>query len=268
MKRSSRWVNLLLTAGGLSAAAIAYIWLRGQQWPVITQLSATLPSNQLLAQPASDTGERLNLNYQQWVMLLQQEARVVAQKQPDNLFVLLGDSISLWFPPEFLPPDKSWLNQGISGETTLGLLRRLELLDETEPQAIFIMIGINDLIKGVGDETVVANQRLIIRYLKQVHPDTTIVLQSILPHSSDKATWEGRDRLLKLPNHRIQTINARLKAIADSEDILYLDLYPLFSDDQGDLRMDLSTDGLHLSTQGYERWQIALQVFIQATIDE
>jgi len=268
LKRSFRWVPFFLTAGGLSAAAIAYLWLRGPRWPVVTQIGATLPSNQLLAQPVSETGERLNLNYQQWVKLLEQEANVVAQKKPDNLFVLLGDSISLWFPPEFLPHNQKWLNQGLSGETTLGLLRRLELLDETEPKAIFIMIGINDLIKGVGDETVVANQRLIVRYLKQVHPDTTIVLQSILPHSGEKATWEGRDRLLKLPNHRIQTINARLRAIADDEDILYLDLYPLFSDRQGDLRTDLSTDGLHLSPQGYERWQIALQVFIQATIDD
>lgn len=258
-------------ANGLFLLAIAYLLSREQQLPTIAQIGASLPSTQLLAQPPQDNipdiGEQYKLSYQQWVSLLEQEAKVAAQNKQENLFVLLGDSISLWFPQEMLPTDKNWLNQGISGETTRGLLRRLALLDETEPKAIFIMIGINDLIKGVKDETVVANQLLIVRYLKQIHPDATIVLQSILPHSGEKATWEGRDRLLVLPNQRIRRINQRLRAIAEAEDTLFLDLYPLFADERGNLRTEFSTDGLHLSQQGYILWQTALQVFIQAKLD-
>ncbi|MBE9118390.1 lysophospholipase [Lusitaniella coriacea LEGE 07157] len=258
-------------ANGLFLLAIAYLLQREQQLPTIAQISASLPSTHLLAQPPQanipDVGEQYKLSYQQWVTLLEQEAIVAAQNKQENLFVLLGDSISLWFPQEMLPTDKDWLNQGISGETTRGLLGRLALLDETEPKAIFIMIGINDLIKGVKDETVVANQLLIVRYLKQVHPNSTIILQSILPHSADKATWEGRDRLLALPNQRIRGINQRLRAIAQAEDILFLDLYPLFADERGNLRTEFSTDGLHLSQQGYILWQTALQVFIQAKLD-
>jgi len=46
------------------------------------------------------------------------------------------------------------------------------------------MIGINDLLRGMTDETM-ENQRQIVRYLRQVHPDSQIVVQSILPYSGE-----------------------------------------------------------------------------------
>lgn len=250
--------------------AIAYLWQRTPHVAPNLPFSTSLPNRELLAQARGENvlevGDTYTLNYQQWVALLAQEARVAAQNKPDNLYVLLGDSISLWFPKELLPIGRTWLNQGISGETTLGLLRRLSSLDETEPKALFVMIGINDLLKGISDDTVLANQRLIVRYLKQTHPNSTIVLQSILPHGGERATWEGRDRLLALPNQRIQAINDELKKIAESENVMYLNLYPLFANEQGQLKMGLSTDGLHLNQHGYALWNTALQVFIQAKL--
>lgn len=272
LKRYPYWFVLSLGANGILLLAIAYLWQRHPQTEAVQRLRVAFPSTELMAQPPSDEfpepGDRLKLNYQQWVMLLSQEAKVAAETQPERLCVLLGDSISLWFPVELLPPQENWLNQGISGETSAGLLRRLELIDDTEPRAIFVMIGINDLLKGVKDETILANQALIVRYLKQQHPNAQIVLQSILPHSGDKATWEGRDRLEAIPNERILRLNQRLWEIAEAEDVLFLNLYPLFADERGALRLDLSSDGLHLNRNGYQLWQTALQVFIQVRVDE
>ncbi len=214
-----------------------------------------------------ELGPRHQLNYQQWVALLHKEAEVLATEQPKNLAILIGDSISLWFPNDLLPPDQTWLNQGISGETSAGLLNRLDVLDKTQPEVIYMLIGINDLIRGEKDETILANQQLIIRYLRKVHPQTKIVVQSILPHGADKATWEGRDRLLSIPNSRIQELNKQLKAIAKDESVIYLDLYSLFADTSGNLKPELSTDGLHLSTQGYLVWRNALLVLNQLVLD-
>ena len=75
-------------------------------------------------------GKRHKLNYQKWVNILKQEAKVAAEKKPRDLSVLAGDSLSLWFPSELLPDNKTWLNQGISGEKTAGLLKRLNLFDK------------------------------------------------------------------------------------------------------------------------------------------
>ena len=207
-----------------------------------------------------ELGERHYLNYEEWIDLLRQEAKTIAQQKPDNLNLLLGDSIMLWFPPYLLPPDAVWLNQGISGDTSRGLLKRLNILDETKPRKIFIMIGINDLLKGIKDDNILANHLLIIRYLRKVHPSSDIIIQSILPHGANKATWEGKAKLLDIPNERIKKINQRLKEIAESEGVIFLDLYPLFADENGNLRMEFSTDGLHLASSGYQVWRSTLQV--------
>ncbi|MEC4984168.1 MAG: SGNH/GDSL hydrolase family protein [Oscillatoria sp. PMC 1068.18] len=266
LKRYPRWAVWSLAINGLLILAIAFVVVRQQIWSKRSLASSALPSVQLempSAIPNPELGERHQLNYQQWVTLLATEAEVAAKNRPEHLHILLGDSISLWFPPELLPENKTWLNQGISGETSLGLLRRLELIDKTEPEVIFVMIGINDLLKGIPDYTVVANQSLIVRYLQRVHPETKIVIQSVLPHSAEKATWEGKARLLEISNDRIQNINQNLADLAQKQNIIYLDLYSLFADTQGNLRTEFSSDGLHLNQEGYKLWRTALQVTTQ-----
>lgn len=208
-------------------------------------------------------GKRHKLNYQEWVDILKQEARVVAEKRPSNLSILAGDSLSLWFPPELLPEGKHWLNQGISGEKSRGLLKRLNLFDKTQPEVIFVMIGINDLIAGVSDREILENQEKIVERLQNTHPKSQIIMQSILPHGAQQATWEGKDKFLQTPNSRIRKLNQELLAIAKKRDVKFLNLYPLFADSQGNLRLELSTDGLHLNSQGYIVWRAALQLYTQ-----
>lgn len=264
------WAFLSLAANGLLVLAIASVLRHQYQWSMPSPVSQSAAATRLPAptrSQAAELGPRHQLNYQQWVALLQQEAEVVATQKPEHLAVLAGDSISLWFPAELLPPKWTWLNQGISGETSTGLLSRLELFDKTNPEVIYVLIGINDLIHGVTDETILANQQLILRYLRQAHPQTKIIAQSILPHGGDKVTWEGRDRLLSIPNTRIQKLNEHLKAIAKDEGATYLDLYPLFADNEGNLKRELSSDGLHLNTQGYTVWRNALIVLNQLLIE-
>ena len=265
------WALLSLAANGLLVLAIAWVLLPDNRWSVssaVSQKSPTTPVSIPTPQPTSELGPRHQLNYQQWLGLLEREAEVVAAKQPEHLAILLGDSLSLWFPVQMLPTDRNWLNQGISGETSEGLLKRLDLFDKTQPEVIFVMIGINDLIRGFSDETILINQQQIVRYLRRVHPQAKIVVQSILPHGAEKATWEGRDRLLSIPNHRILELNQQLKAIAQAEEVFYLDLYPVFADAEGNLKMELSSDGLHLNPQGYSFWRSTLIVFNQLSLPQ
>lgn len=263
------WAILSLAANGLLVLAIAWVLLPDNRWSVssaVSQKTETARVSYPTPEPTSELGPRHQLNYQQWLGLLAREAEVVATKQPEHLAILLGDSLSLWFPVQMLPSDRNWLNQGISGETSEGLLNRLDLFDKNQPEVIFVMIGINDLIRGLSDETILTNQQQIVRYLRRVHPQAKIVLQSILPHGAQKATWERRDRLLSIPNSRIRELNQQLQAIAQEEEVSYLDLYPLFADVEGNLKIELSSDGLHLNPQGYLVWRSALIVFNQLSL--
>ena len=203
------------------------------------------------------------LSYQEWVEILASDAKAVAASKPDHLTVLLGDSLSLWFPGELMPGRRVWINQSISGEKTQGLLDRLALLDDNDVEAVFLMIGINDLIWGKSDAEILANYKKIVSELKAEHPDTQIVVQSILPHSGENSTWESRDKLLALPDDRIVGMNNALKKIASDNDAYYLDLYPIFVTGDGDLRPDLTTDGLHLNRQGYLVWRSAIALYAQ-----
>lgn len=265
-----RWVYLSLACNVLLGLLTLQLWLH-QHWLnraiSLIQTPSTLAAHAFTVSPSSPLGPQQQLNYDQWVDLLAQEAQVVAQHQPQQLTILLGDSISLWFPQDLLLPHRTWLNQGISGETSTGLRKRLALLDQTDPQTILLMIGINDLLRGEADEVILRNHRQIVHYLKQAHPTTEIVVQSILPHAGTDATWEGRDRLLTISNQRILELNQRLAAIAQEEGGEFLDLYPLFVDAQGNLPMSLSTDGLHLNTNGYLVWCTGLRMYFYHMVE-
>ncbi len=269
------WALLSLLTNGVLILAVAQL-LRGhnltESSPASAAVTVESPEEQIRP-PATNSakavleapvpGQRHRWSYQEWVTQLGREAEAAATNRPPKLSVLAGDSLSMWFPTKLLPPDRIWLNQGISGETSVGLLKRLQLFDRTLPDTVFVMIGINDLLRGASDEGILNNQRQIIRDLRWAHPKAQVVVQSILPHSGEQSTWENRDRLLAIPNSRIRAINRRLKEIANSENVSYLDLQPLFADADGNLPKELSTDGLHLNDRGYLVWRSALQMFSQ-----
>jgi lysophospholipase L1-like esterase len=220
------------------------------------QRLAALKTGQIYTRANSDNLQSLwesikkrQLTYDDWKSLLALEARAIAQGQGANhLSILVGDSLSMWFPREKLPTGKLWLNQGISGDTSSGVLKRLGAFSATRPDVIYIMTGINDLRKGASDETILRNYRRIVRRLRQAHPQAQIIVQSILP-----------TRLPKLSNSRIRHINIQLTVIAKEEGANYLNIYSWFTDMEGNMRPELTTDGLHLSQEGYDVWRSALQ---------
>ena len=55
-----------------------------------------------------------------------------------------------------------------------------------------------------------------------------------------------------------------MQRIANQQGIEYLDLYPLFTDRNGDLSLEFTTDGLHLNPQGYTVWRTALALKINS----
>lgn len=188
-----------------------------------------------------------NPSYQQWQQLLAREASVMAAAQGRNrLTILVGDSLTLWLPPEQLPRDRFWLNQSISGETTDQMRQRIPYFAQTRPDTIDVMAGINDLKQGASDREVVNHIRLLLVQLRQQHPQAAIKIYSILP-----------TRLPNLPSDRIRQLNQYIAYVARQQGVEFIDLQPDFTDAQGLLRRDLTTDGLHLSPRGYQVWEAA-----------
>jgi lysophospholipase L1-like esterase len=252
----------LLAVGQESSPKDGPVLWRSQPQPALNAAIADATiTDSVLELPRPDNERQLT--YEEHVQFLSDRAKEMAAKSPAHLTVLLGDSLSLWFPGELMPGQRVWINQSISGEKTQGLLNRLDLIEQNKIEAVFVMIGINDLIWGKTDAEIIDNYKEIVRQLKEKHPGTQIVVQSILPHGGENSTWESRDKLLALDGDRIVAMNQRLKKIADDNDAYYLDLYPIFVTGDGKLRPDLTTDGLHLNREGYLVWRSAIALYAQ-----
>ncbi|MBD2020417.1 lysophospholipase [Leptolyngbya sp. FACHB-36] len=188
-------------------------------------------------------------SYREWRRLLALEARAVARGQGRNrLAVLVGDSLSLWFPSDRLPTDQLWLNQAMSGDTTRGVLQRLRDFAHTRPDAIYIMAGVNDVKRGASDREILGNLQQMMQRLQRVHPKARIVVQSILPTRSSA-----------ISSQRIWQLNQQLASIAQQQNALYLDLFSQFADEAGQLQQAYTTDGVHLNPLGYETWRSRLE---------
>lgn len=163
--------------------------------------------------------------------------------------VFLGDSLIEYGRWHELFPRSKVLNRGIAGDTTIGVLSRLDQITEGQPDQVFLMIGTNDLLARVPETEIVTNIIQIVDEINTVSPGTTVYLQSILPgeiHYRASIEW----------------INQELE-VSIAGKAIWVDLYPLFLGNDGtSLNSTLSNDGLHLNGEGYIIWRDAIIDFV------
>lgn len=165
---------------------------------------------------------------------------------PKTFCVMLGDSITEegnW--NELLGRDDI-INRGISGDTTSGVLHRMELLGN-HPKFCFVMIGINDFSRGASVEEVYGNCVKIIDTLEE--KKITPMVQSVL--------LTDRPYL----NPKVDALNRKLKALAESKKLCFIDLNPHLSSG-GILDEKFTLDGLHLNARGYQIWADILKGYV------
>ncbi len=162
-----------------------------------------------------------------------------------NQIVFLGNSIT--------EGGKDWnekfgivgiSNRGISGDSTDGVIARLNEIIHFSPKAIFLLIGINDIYNELTPSTdYIANNILkIIKRINQELPETKIFLQTILP--VEKEVYK----------EKIIAVNGIIKSFISQSKFEIIDLYSIFVNDEGKMKQELSYDGVHLNDKGYSVW--------------
>ena len=178
-------------------------------------------------------------------------AKHVAADQ--HALVFLGDSITQGWGDDLGRsfPGVKVANRGISGDTTRGVLLRLqEDVLSLHPAGVVLLIGTNDLEEGAAPETVAANLRLILAAINQHNPATPVVLCRVLPSSLTK----------KRPAESIKRINQLVAAVVKGQpQITYLDTWTLFANANGDATLPEFPDLLHPNAAGYAKWAGALR---------
>lgn len=172
-------------------------------------------------------------------------------------FIFLGNSITAraqWNELLQLPNAK---NRGISGDTTFGILERLDEVTEGSPAKIFLLIGINDISRNFPDDIIVGNYKKIIQRIQKESPATKIYVQTILPVNS---LFEVYERHYHKDEH-ILYINKELKKLTKQKNVTIIDIYSKFTDGQNRLDAAYTDEGLHLNEKGYLKWAQILESY-------
>lgn len=140
-------------------------------------------------------------------------------------------------------------NRGIAGDTTDGMLVRLDEIIAAKPRAVFIMIGTNDLWSSNSAKRTAGNIEKIIATVKDGSPQTHIFVQTVLPIRSEP------DR-----NFKVRDINAKLREMVGSHGAVLIDTYNMAVDGSGLLKAEFTDDGVHLTAAGYAAWVALLNV--------
>ena len=169
-----------------------------------------------------------------------------------NKIVFLGDSITEFGDWRKLLDDPTIINRGIAGDTTLGVLNRLDDVIVRQPSKLFVKIGINDISKNVPDDVISENIFTIVKRVRVGSPKTKIFVHSILP-TNDAVKAEYPDAFDK--NDHVMAVNRQLKKYEKKKGYTFVDLCSQFCDEKGKLVVKYAeNDGLHLNADGYALW--------------
>lgn len=184
----------------------------------------------------------------------------VSVVEPDILFI--GDSIVEYYPlQELFGTSKTIVNRGIRGYQTGLLLENLDAhLYGGAVDKIVLLIGTNDIGKDVPVNEALNNLEAIIQTIARDYPLTEMKLLSILPVNEGE---EYKQTVYIRTNEKIQKWNQAYKELASA--YMQVEFAPVFDsliDQEGQLKKDYTTDGLHLSVTGYQVLTKALKDYL------
>ena len=197
--------------------------------------------------------ERMQRRLQDWPQLnryKEANAKVPAPDRAESRVVFMGDSITDGWKLDEYFPDKTYINRGISGQTTPQMLIRFRPdVIALKPRAVLILAGTNDIAGNTGPMTLemIENNYASMADLAKAN-GIKIIFASVLPiHDYGKTKVSERrqpEQILKL--------NEWLKGYCKAKGHIYLDYFGKMVDEKGMLKAELANDGLHPNAEGYK----------------
>lgn len=142
---------------------------------------------------------------------------------------------------------------GIPGETTAGLLKRLDIeLNPRQPNTIIIAIGINDTIyiknknkEAVSQEDFIDNISKIINIAKK-HTNNMLILglTRVIEERTTPILWNDNEMYF---NNTIKKYDNMLEEYCKMNNIQYLKMFNVLDD------RDICDDGIHPNDNGHEK---------------
>jgi lysophospholipase L1-like esterase len=191
--------------------------------------------------------------------------RIVRERERVGTVIIGGSNIQRWKLSEyFAPVDGAIENRGIGGEPVWHTARRFDAdVIQLRPRNVIIHIplnGITGMIKaGKGNEDIsreLADSVVSMMRAARAAGINVFVL-SMLPTSE---RYRAHDQVAPIRT----LVNDKVKAACSATGCVYVDVTAGLTDAQGQLRKDLTRDGLHVNAQGYAIMAKALKAAAQA----
>lgn len=176
-----------------------------------------------------------------------------------NQIVFIGDSITAGYRLNRYYPNLNLktYNRGISGDTTDWLTTRLQIsLFDLVPTQVILMIGTNDINGGKNAEEIASNYQHILSLIASNLPNTEVCCVSIIPQNKEYSQSASENNL------RIKETNTKIEELARSFGYEYVNLFDRLIDENGFLKRNYSSDGLHLNQKGYRVWTEVMKEFL------
>ena len=184
------------------------------------------------------------------VKIIEKKQRTLEEIRKNENIVFLGDSITDFYPIDDIYLNLPIINSGISGYKTTDILSRMDdMVYKYNPTKVFLLIGTNDLNFTDDTQSVEDNIIEIVESIKKNRSKAKIYIQSIYPVNKDVNPEVVSNR----NNEKIKTVNEFLKSYCEENNIIYIDMYNLLVDSEGNLDSKYTKDGLHENELGYAR---------------
>lgn len=164
--------------------------------------------------------------------------------------VFLGNSITDGGEFNELFGTDNILNRGIRSDVITGVEKRLGQVTGGKPAKIFLLIGINDISHGLSVDELARRYDRLVKKIREESPGTRLYVQSVMPVNNSLKRYKA----LYGKEETIRQLNERIHRIADERGAVWVDLWPLLADANGNLKREFTNDGLHLNGRGYRVW--------------
>ena len=147
-------------------------------------------------------------------------------------------------------------NRGIGGYTTDTFLAAIDtVLLDLKPRKLFLNIGTNDIaVRTDGEDWfdhLSRNERKICEIIRRSLPETTVYLMAYYPVNSQAILAGNPSVPIVRTNENIARANAMVAALADEFGFHYIDVNDGLKDENGELLMDHTADGIHFDSAAY-----------------
>ena len=168
-------------------------------------------------------------------------------------YLFLGDSITNYYNLDKYYEGYKVVNSGVCGDQTDDILNDLKKRAYVyNPSTIFLLIGTNDLDHDKSNEEIIEKIESIVKDLNKNLPNAKIYLESIYPINNTNDKKINKSLIGKRDNKRVVEINDKLEKYCNNKNCTYIDIYSLLKDKDGNLKLEYTKEGLHISNEGYE----------------